>query len=161
MCDIVCPIWKSRWTQCVVQKTRFPHFQFSTLMNHNQIIHKLPPQFQTNNMAQKYVWLWVWLYLMMKQQVDELAQLVFGQPATENCITKSAWGAVSLFTKQFICLFPCLWPCLIRVSREICGHNPSTPETHLNNKHRHRCGQIHTEITCTLTCTHTLKLTSV
>lgn len=59
-------------------------------MNHNQIIHKLPPQFQTNNMAQKYVWLRVWLCLVMKQQVDELAQLVFGQPLTENRITKSA-----------------------------------------------------------------------
>lgn len=45
------------------------------------------------------------LYLMKKQQVDELAQLVFGQPATENCITKAAWGAVSLFTKQSLCLF--------------------------------------------------------
>lgn len=41
-------------------------------------------------MAQKYVWLQVWLYFVMKQQVDELAQLVFGQPAKENCITKSA-----------------------------------------------------------------------
>lgn len=71
-------------------KTPSPHFQFSTLMNHNQIIHKLPPQFQTNNMAQRRVWLWVWVYLVRKQQVDELAQLVFGQTATENCITKCA-----------------------------------------------------------------------
>lgn len=87
-----------------LRKTPSPHFQFSTLMNHNQIIHKLPPQFQTNNMAQKRVWLWVWICLVKRQQVDELAQLVFGQPAAENCITKSAWGAVSFFTKQSLCL---------------------------------------------------------
>lgn len=55
-------------------------------------------------MAQKLVWLRVWVCLVKKPQVDELAQLVFGQPATENCITKCARGAVSLFTKRSFCL---------------------------------------------------------
>lgn len=67
-----------------------PTFQFSTLMNRNQIIHKLPPRFQTNNMAQKHVWPLVWVCLMGKQQVEKLPQLVFGQPVAENRITQSA-----------------------------------------------------------------------
>lgn len=57
-----------------LRKTPSPHFQFSTLMNHNQIIHKLPPRFQTNNMAQKCVWLRVWVWLVRRQHVDELAR---------------------------------------------------------------------------------------
>lgn len=61
-------------------KTPSPHFQFSTLMNHNQIIHKLPPRFQTNNMAQRHVWLQVWVCLVRKQRADELAQPGFGRP---------------------------------------------------------------------------------
>lgn len=57
-----------------LRKTPSPHFQFSTLMNHNQIIHKLPPRFQTNNMAQKRVWLRVRVWLVRRQHVDELAR---------------------------------------------------------------------------------------
>lgn len=137
--DIVWPIWRSRWTQCVVQKKICsPHFQFSTLMNHNQIIHKLPPQFQTNRMAQKHVWLRVRVYLVKKQQVDELAQLVFGQPATGNCITKICLRCCQPLYQAIVMsfCFPCLWLCLIRVSGEICGQKLSTPETHLNNRQR-------------------------
>lgn len=141
VCDIVLPIWMSRWTQCVVDKTRSSHFQFSTLMNHNQIIHKLLPQMQANNMAQKHVWLWVWVYLVKKQQVDELAQLVFGRHAAENCIKNLPEVlSTSLLSSLYIFLFPCLWPCPIRFSREFIGQH-STPETHLNNRHRHRQGR--------------------
>lgn len=73
-----------------LRKTPSPHFQFSTLMNHNQIIHKLPPQFQINNMARKRVWLQVWVCLVRKQRVDELAQLIAGRFAAKNVITKLA-----------------------------------------------------------------------
>lgn len=126
MCDIVWPIWRSRWTQCEVQrkkKTRSPHFQFSTLMNHNQIIHKLPPRFQTNRMAGKHVW----------RRVLGL----FGEEAASwRAGTASIWSAChwklhyknlpevlsASFTKPSLCLsvLPCVWPCLIRVSGEIC-----------------------------------------
>lgn len=66
-------------------------------MNHNQINHKLLPQFQTDNMAPKHIWLQVSVYLVKKQQVDKLAQTVFGQHVTENCIRESA---VNLFTRS-------------------------------------------------------------
>lgn len=107
-------------------------------MNHNQIIHKLATEFQTNREAQTLVWLRVWVCLVKKPQVDKLAQLVFGQPAAKNCITKCARGAVSLFTKRLFCLSPflCLRPCLLRVCREICGQQLFMPETHLNNRQR-------------------------
>lgn len=103
-CDILRAIWRSRWPQRVVPKkekkerSHSLRFQFSTLMNHNQINHKLLPQFQTDNMAPKHIWLQVSVYLVKKQQVDKLAQPVFGQPATENCIRESARRAVNLFT---------------------------------------------------------------
>lgn len=74
-------------------------------------------------MAQKHIWLLVWICLVRKQQVDELAQLVFGQPTTENYITKNLPEvlSVSLPGNRYVFLFPCLWPCLIELSREICG----------------------------------------
>lgn len=72
------------------ERSHSPYFQFSTLMNHNQINHKLLPQFQTDNMAPEHIWLRVSVYLVKKQQVDNLAQPVFGQTATENCIRESA-----------------------------------------------------------------------
>lgn len=106
-CDIVWPIWRSRWTQCGVQeknkKKPSPHFQFSTLMNHNQIIHKLPPRFQTNRTAGgggSLFWLPLPAHLVKKQRVDELARpfISVGQPAcllaTGNCIRKNLPGAL-------------------------------------------------------------------
>lgn len=84
-------------------------------MNHNQINHKLFPQFQTDNMALEHIWLRVSVYLVKKQQVDNLAQPAFGQTATENCIRESAWSAVNLFSKRHLCLRPRL----IKASGEI------------------------------------------
>lgn len=60
--------------QCVVQKKKkkesnFYHFQFSTLLNHNQIIYKLLSKFQTVNMPPKHVWLQVLVSLVKKKQV--------------------------------------------------------------------------------------------
>lgn len=83
-------------------------------MNHNQIIHKLPPQLQTNNVAQSHVCLWAWVHLERMQQVDKLAQLAFGQPATENVIMNYAQNIVRLFTdkshKQYCALMQTLRP---------------------------------------------------
>lgn len=76
-------------------------------------------------MAPKHIWLWVLVYLVKKQQVDKLAQPVFGQPATKSCMSESAWSAVNLFTKQSLCL----WPRLIKVST-----GKYRPETHLNTQ---------------------------
>lgn len=94
-------------------------------MNHNQINHKLLPKFQTVNMAPKHIWLWVLVYLVKKQQVDKLAQPVFGKPAIKNRMSESAWSAVYLFTKQSLCL----WPRLIKVST-----GRYRPDTHLNTQ---------------------------
>lgn len=100
-------------------------------MNHNQINCKLLPKFQTVNMAPKHSWQRVSVYLVKKQQVDKLAQPVFGQPATKNCMSESAWSAVNLFTKRSLCL----WPRLKKVST-----GKYRPETHLNTQS--------TELTC-------------
>lgn len=114
------PVWGSKKKK---KKTRSPHFQFSTLMNHNQIIHKLPPQFQTNRMAGKHVW-------------RRVLGLFGEETASWRAGTASIWSAChwklhyknlpevlsASFTKPSLCLSvsPCVWPCLIRVSGEIC-----------------------------------------
>lgn len=47
------------------------------------------------------------VYLVKKEQVDELAQLVFGQPATENCITEICLRCCQplLLSHRYVSLF--------------------------------------------------------
>lgn len=108
-------------------------------MNHNQIIHKLPPRFQTNNMAQRMFGCGFGSGWWGSKQVDELAHPVFSEADNENRMTKSAWGAVSLFTKQSFCF---------RVSGHVwfgsLEKKHAMHEPHLNITYRHRHGQIHT-----------------
>lgn len=113
-----------------LRKTPSPHFQFSTLMNHNQIIHKLPPRFQTNNMAQKCVWLRVRVWLVRRQHVDELARSGIWSTRPwklyykmrPRCCQPLHWA---VFMSFCFLVSGILWLGLLRfshwLSREICG----------------------------------------
>lgn len=125
-------------------------------MNHNQIIHKLPPQFQTNNVAQKHVWLRLWVCLVRKQRVDELAPASIWSARALKIALQNLPEVLSasLPSSLYVFLFPCLWPCLIGLSREIYGLQNFPCLSHIWITRPDIDKDIYAKITRTYKCPH-------
>lgn len=141
VCDIVQPIWYSRWTQYAAQKknTPSPHSQFSTLMNHNQMINKLPPQFQTNKMAPELL---VWVCLVRKGTTRQVGPASIW-PARHWKLHHQISLRCCQSVYQEIFVLVCLCPRLIGFSGEICGQKLSVLEPYLNNTQRKKNTCMH------------------
>lgn len=102
LCDTVCDYCMANLEEqmdpvcCSEKKPPSPHFQFSTLMNHNQIIHKLSLlSFRETTWHKEMFGSGIWVSLEREQQVNALAQSVISQATITTLLSKTLFGHIS------------------------------------------------------------------